>query len=320
MFQMPVSEIISKIKEKSGLDENSIKEKITKKMEELSGLISEQGAAHIIANELGVKVFEAISGKLKINNILVGMRSVETEGRVIAAYPVKEFKTESREGKVGNFILGDETGTIKVTLWNEQAEKLKQLNIGDVVRIKSAYVRENQGRKEIHLGDKSAIQINPAGVSIAAAQQINDTRKKVAELKEGDQKIELLGTVVQVFNPNYFQLCSQCRKRAQDGNCAEHGKVEPINSCVVNVLLDDGSGSMRIAFFGQQAEQLMKGILEMKDKPEEFEEAKSELLGSIIKVKGAVRKNNLSGGLDFAARFVDAKPNPEEELKFLESK
>ena len=320
MFQMPVEEIIAKIKDKSGLDESSIKQKITKKMEELSGLISEQGAAHIIANELGVKIFEAVSGKLKIKNILPGMRSVDTEGRVIAAYPVKEFKTESREGKVGNFILGDDTGTIRVTLWNDITDNLSKIKAGDIVKIKSAYVRENQGRKEIHLGEKGALQINPPGVAI---EEFKEVRKKIAELKEGDQRIELLGTIVQVFNPTYYEVCPECRKRAKSESgaylCPEHGKVEPDSSYVINVLLDDGSGSMRVACFGKQADSLIENLLAMKDKPELFETAKSDLLGSIVKITGSARKNNLSGALDFIARNIDLSPDPEEELKQMEA-
>ena len=64
---------------------------------------------------------------------------------------------------------------------------------------------------------------------------------------------------------------------------------------------------------------MIKNLLDMKGKPELFETAKSDLLGSIVKVKGTVRKNNLSGGLDFIARVVDISPDPEEELKHLEA-
>jgi ssDNA-binding replication factor A large subunit len=311
---MPLGEIIAKIVDKSGLTEPAVKSKIQEKMDELSGLISEQGAAHIVANELGVKLFESVSGKMKIKNILPGMRAVEAEGKVIAAYPPKEFKTESREGKVGNFILGDDTGTIRITLWNDMADNLNKLKPGDIVRIKSAYVRENQGRKELHLGDKGALQINPPGVVI---EERRDERKKVADLREGEQA-ELLGTIVQVFNPTYYETCPQCRKRlrAESGfECPEHGAVKPEQNYVISTLFDDGSGSIRVAFFGQQAEKLIQGIENMKGKPELFEPAKSDLLGNIIKVAGNVRKDNLSGGLNFIARTVDSKPNPEEELK-----
>ena len=69
MIKIHLSQIIEKIKEKSALTEEEINSRIKQKMEQLSGLISEEGAAHIIANELGIKLFEAVSGKLQIKNI-----------------------------------------------------------------------------------------------------------------------------------------------------------------------------------------------------------------------------------------------------------
>ena len=52
-------ELINRIKEK-GFNEKEIERKINRKLEELSGLISREGAAHLIANELGIKIFEDI--------------------------------------------------------------------------------------------------------------------------------------------------------------------------------------------------------------------------------------------------------------------
>ena len=68
------TQIISKLKE-NGLSESEIEEKIDNKMKQLSGLISKDGAVHIIANELGIKVFEEI-GEIKIGNAKNGMRNV----------------------------------------------------------------------------------------------------------------------------------------------------------------------------------------------------------------------------------------------------
>ena len=69
MYQLPYDKIIEKIKEKTGLSQEDIEAKIKQKMEDLSGLISKEGAAHIIANENSVKVFEEGSRELKIRNI-----------------------------------------------------------------------------------------------------------------------------------------------------------------------------------------------------------------------------------------------------------
>jgi len=42
------------------LPEAEIKGKISEKVQQLYGLVSEEGAAHIIANEYGIKIFESL--------------------------------------------------------------------------------------------------------------------------------------------------------------------------------------------------------------------------------------------------------------------
>src|SRR3989338_1785401 len=112
MIKIHLSQIIEKIKEKSALTEEEINSRIKQKMEQLSGLISEEGAAHIIANELGIKLFEAVSGKLQIKNILAGMRDVEVTGKVQQIFPINEFqRKDGSPGKVANIIIADETGS-----------------------------------------------------------------------------------------------------------------------------------------------------------------------------------------------------------------
>jgi hypothetical protein len=69
MIKITSEQIIEKISQKTQLSKEDIVSKIKAKMDQLSGLISKDGAAHIIANELGVKLFE--EGKLKIKDILI---------------------------------------------------------------------------------------------------------------------------------------------------------------------------------------------------------------------------------------------------------
>ena len=69
MINVPLSTIKEKILENTDLTEEQLSDKIKEKLDQLSGLISEEGAAHIIANELGVKLLQT-SGKLEIKNIL----------------------------------------------------------------------------------------------------------------------------------------------------------------------------------------------------------------------------------------------------------
>ena len=327
MIKIPYEEVVLKINEKTNMTTTEIEERVERKLKQLSGLISREGAAHIVANELGVKVFEPLSGKLQIKNILTGMRDVETIGKVLQVYEIKEFSNETRSGKVASILIGDETGTIRVVMWGSQAENVSNLGQGFVVKILGGYVRENNGRKEIHLNDRSQLIINPKGETIneVAAELKQGTRKGIKDLNENDNEVELLGTIVQVFDIRFYEVCPKCSKRARPSVdlfvCSEHGNVIPAYAYVLNAVLDDGTETIRCVFFRNQVERLLnlnqEQLLKFKSEPAEFEAAKNELLGTIIKINGRTNKNSLFNRLEFVAQNVDINPNPEEELKRL---
>lgn len=329
MIKIPLPDIINKIKQETKLSEQDINKKIDEKLKQLSGLISKEGAAHIIANELGVKLFDSLTGKLQIKNILAGMRDVETIGRVIETSELREFKTNNREGKVASLVLGDETGTIRVVLWGSQAENITKLEQNAIVKIVSGYVRENQGIKEIHMNERSKLIINPEGETIGEVKQTtnNIIRKQIRELEENDNNIEILGTIVQIFDPRFFEVCPDCNKRARqhEGSfvCEQHGNINPQYSYVFNLFLDDGTENIRAVFFKNQAEHLLEmtpeQILVYRENPEKFEEVKTKLLGNIIKVIGRVTKNKMFDRLEFVTQQAFPKPDPEQELKRLET-
>lgn len=329
MMRMPYEKILEKIREKTGLSNDDIEKRVQEKMRLLSGLISKEGAGHIVANECGINLFEQPKNGIKVKDVLVGMRSLAVAGRVCQKFPVTEFATESRRGKIGSFILGDETGMLRVVLWNNKTDKLEEIKEGDVVKIEGAYVRDNNGRTEAHLGELGILIPNPEGIEIKEVKGLKggaSERKKIAELTEKDQSIEILGTIVQVYNPNFFEICPSCGKRAklQDGSfvCTEHSKVNPDFSYVCNIFLDDGSESIRCVFFREQSEQLMKKsrkeLLEYRENPNRFDEIKTELLGNMVKLHGRVVKNQMFDRIEFIASAV-SEANPEEELKRLEA-
>ena len=170
MINVPVKDIIAKITQHTGQSEDDIRKKIAEKIEQLYGLVSEEGAAHIIANEYGIKLFE-MSGELKIRDVLIGMKSVDVVGKVLRKYELREFNTEKRKGKVANLMFGDETGTMRVVFWNDRTNDFTQIKEEDIIKIKGAYVRDNAGRKELHLGDNSHVIINPPNVTITTRER-----------------------------------------------------------------------------------------------------------------------------------------------------
>lgn len=327
MITLPYEVIIEKIKESKKISDDELNQKVQQKLEQLNGLISKEGAAHIVANELGVKLFEQPSGQMKINKLLPGMRNVEVAGKVISIFEIREFTNDRGSGKVGSFIIGDDTGTIRVTCWHDQTENMRNIANDDIVGISGLFVKDNQGRAEVHMSDKSKLEKNPEGVSIDSVQRTKPsvTRKKIAELGENDANVEILGTVVQSYNPTFFEICPECGKRARPRDdqvvCEKHGAVTPTYSYVMNVFVDDGSQNIRTVCFRQQTEQLLKKnqqeLIDYKQFPEKFEELKHNLLGQIVKMTGRVTRNTMFDRLEFVTNDVVVDPDPEDELKRL---
>ncbi len=328
MVNIPYEEIVKKIKEKSDLSDEELDAKIKEKMDQLSGLISKDGAAYIVANDLGVKLVES-EGPVKIKDIYSGMRALETVGKVVRIFPVNEFERNGMKGRVGSFILADETGQIRVTLWNDKVELLSDFNLGDILKIKEGFAKENMGRKEIHMNSNSKIVINPEGITINVDVQENQEqqqeakRKKISEISENDMNVEILGTVVQVFDPKFFPQCPQCNKKltqnSESFTCNEHGNVEPKYGNVMNIVIDDGTDNIRAVFFGNATLQVTNKTQEqmnkLRENPENFEEVKTSLLGETIKIEGRVKRNQMFDRLEVIANKVTVNVDPRQEIK-----
>jgi ssDNA-binding replication factor A large subunit len=328
MITIPFEQLREQVKQKSGISDEDFNSRIKKKMEELAGLISEEGAAHIVANELGVQLFSG-SVVIKVSNLKAGMRHVDLLGKVVRKFDVREFQTQRGAGKVGSFVLGDETGSVRAVLWNKQTDQLAKFNEQDVLKIHSGYVRDNNGTLELHMNDHSDVQINPPGQDVNLTSEhksLSTQRKKLSELKENDQNAEILVTIVDVYDPRYFTVCPQCNKRVNDANsssqCATHGSVEPLVSYVSNVVVDDGSDTMRVTLWKRQCENLFKlssdEMLKFRDFPEQFQDVKHKLLGETVKIVGNVKKNAMFDRIEFQANSMVLDPDPKEELERLE--
>lgn len=322
LFGLTYEEIIEKIKSK-GVSEEEIQTKIKQKLHQLSGLISREGAAQIIANEMGIRIFREV-GKLKINEIRPGMRDIEVDGKIVNLFDVRSFKNSTREGKVASLVLADETGRIRVVLWDANHIGLiesKQLKEDAVIKIKNTYCRDNNGFKELHLNSHSEITIAPNGVNIShvADNQLNFgfAYKNIADLKEEDKNVVLRGTVVQIFEPRFYEICDRCRRRAVLDNgvfkCGDHGEVSVKYAPVLNLFLDDGTENIRVVCFREAAANAIgvseDELINIRNDAGKFEQMKNNVLGKQLEVNGRVTKNEMFNRMEFIANIVgELKP------------
>lgn len=293
---------IEKIIKTTGLKREDVEERVERKKEKLSGLISREGAAQIIAAELGVS-FE--NQDLKVNELMPNMRRVNTVGKIINLFPVREYDKNGNKGKVANLIMADETGSARLVLWDVNHIELIENEIiksGDTVEIKNASTRDGG---EIHLSGFSELKKSSVVFEDVKSEAVV-SEKSLSEATQG-QNIKVRGVVVQVFQPRFYSVCPECNKKAikEEDNyrCAEHGVISPKDRAILNFVLDDGTETMRVVMFSDQINALIPEE-DLKD-AEKATAFRDDLIGTEIYLSGNVKRNQLFNNLEIVASMAE---------------
>ncbi len=88
---------------------------------------------------------------MKIKELRDGMRRVDVTAKVLEISEPREVQSRysGESFRVADAIIGDETGTIKLVLWNEQIDRV---NVNDTVRIENGYTRSFRGEVQLNVG------------------------------------------------------------------------------------------------------------------------------------------------------------------------
>jgi len=286
--------ILEKISIVSGVDKEEIERRVEAKRAKLSGLISKEGASQIIAAELGINFDDE---KLKIDELIPGMRKVNVIGKVINLFPVREFNKNGREGKVANLIIADETSNIKVVLWDinhiELIEK-GHISEGSVIEISNAGMREG----ELHLGSFSEFKKSDEILEDVKIE-VFSKEKNILNFKNMEN-VRTRAFIVQIFDPRFFHVCPECKRKVNpegDGFvCDSHGKILAEKRALINIVIDDGTETIRAVLFHESISSL--GLVNLEN-TESIIKQKQELLGKEMFFNGTIRKNKLFDNMEF---------------------
>ncbi len=88
---------------------------------------------------------------MKIAELRDGMRRVDVEAKVLEMTESREVRSRfsGESFRVAEATISDDTGTIKLVLWNEQIE---QVNVNDTVRIENGYTKSFRGEVQLNVG------------------------------------------------------------------------------------------------------------------------------------------------------------------------
>jgi replication factor A1 len=95
---------------------------------------------------------------LKIKELQNGMKRVEVEASVVDKGDTRQVQSRYKDEmyNVADAMVQDDTGTIKLTLWNEQID---MVNVGDNIKIENGYVTSFKGEIQLNVGKYGKLSI-----------------------------------------------------------------------------------------------------------------------------------------------------------------
>lgn len=244
---MKTDAYINKIIEDTGLTKKEIQNLVEEKKAELKGLISDEGALFVIAKELGVDVKSEskdimVDIELNISDITPNMKNISLIGRIKDIYRISSFTGKDGEPSyVGSFSLHDNTGDIRIVLWNEHVNIFKDSNFerNELVKILNGYAKQGRfGNTEIHIGKLGKVILSPEDADYNKYPKIISEFTEIRDISLSSSSISLEGKIIQMYPIKEFTK--------KDG---ENGKVG-------SIIVIDSTGSTRVSFWNEDTEKL----------------------------------------------------------------
>jgi len=86
---------------------------------------------------------------LNISDLKPGMRNVSLKARIVDVSEPRTVETRMGTARVADATIQDETGTVKMSLWDDQIERF---SVGDVVSITNGYTTTFRGEMRVNVG------------------------------------------------------------------------------------------------------------------------------------------------------------------------
>jgi replication factor A1 len=89
--------------------------------------------------------------RVNIKDLRNGMKRVTVEANIVEKGETRQVRSRYKDEtyNVADAVVADETGSIKLTLWNEQID---QVDVGNKIKIENGYVTSFKGEIQLNVG------------------------------------------------------------------------------------------------------------------------------------------------------------------------
>jgi ssDNA-binding replication factor A large subunit len=227
-----------------GVSRESVLERLEAERSRAGGLISDEALLRMIAAGFGCDFLggETAVHVLLVRDLIPGLNDITVVGRVVAVFSPRAFNG-SRKGRFASLLITDESGVLRVVLWNDKAglAELGGVKVGEIVRFRHGYTREDFGGKvEVHVGEKCVADVNPADVNSKDYPSIGKFTTKIDELPSvaKNTKVNLTGTVKRLGSVSEFERSN-----------SSVGKV-------MRFVLSDGSMEATVVVWNEKVDEI----------------------------------------------------------------
>jgi len=115
----------------------------------------------------------------KIGELNPSSRAVNVLAKVVSKSEVRNIASgkDGEPHKVSDALVGDETGCIYLTLWDDNIEKV---NDGDTISIKNGYINLFRGNMRLNIGRYGTLEV----ASEALAGEVNTEKNMSTQVYE----------------------------------------------------------------------------------------------------------------------------------------
>jgi replication factor A1 len=212
------------------------------------GMISDSALLNMIAAEFGCEPSknEANIPLLLTKDLVSGMNDATVTGRILAIFPPKSFDG-AKKGKLASLLICDNSGILRVVLWNEKTEMIEKdvLKVGQHVRFAHGYTRQDlSGKVELHVSERSEIETNPKDVKDHEYPDIHKFSVKIDQIPSvhGNKRVSLVGLVKKIFPASTFERKDQSQ-----------GKV-------MRFVLEDQTAVIAVVVWNEKADELERSL------------------------------------------------------------
>jgi len=243
VLSMSLEDIIQRIlSSHPNLSREEVLKMIQQKEETAKGFLTRESAARALAAELGVEPLGKPSKRrLALRDLVSGLGDVTVTARVLFVSPIQTFtRSDETEGKLRRLFIADQTGELRVVLWDDKAEMLQaEKLVGKIARFSHGYVRRGfNGRLELNIGSRGTVEVDPPDVCEDDLPPFTSFLKKINGITLENGTVNVVGIIEEAYPVTTFNR--------KDGS---EGKVRRLR-------LKDDTGEIMVVLWNKRVDAL----------------------------------------------------------------